>query len=177
MLNSANKAGYLAWYSKIVSHLITTHHSTLISIIKQIQASITGEAKWLRWVWSKCNRKAKYIIYMPNHQLPLKPRQITSSPSKQVIWVANIKFWTQKSSDQDTRFLNAKDYTPHEPRQIKTSVKFDQRRQLPLNTSIGHYNNKASQNTYDLVWHPTPKQGWPVLTRIHTSCQHWSINA
>jgi hypothetical protein len=27
------------------------------------------------------------------------------------------------------------------------------------------------------VWHPTPKQGWSVLTRIHTRCQHQSIDA
>jgi hypothetical protein len=35
----------IAWSSKRVLHLITTHPSTVISIIKQIQASITGEAK------------------------------------------------------------------------------------------------------------------------------------
>jgi hypothetical protein len=52
--------------------------------------------------------------------------------------VANIKFQTQKGSNQDTRFLNAKDHTPPEPRQIKPDVKFDQRCQLPLKTSIGH---------------------------------------
>jgi hypothetical protein len=45
MLISANIAGYLAWSDKRVSHLITTHPSTVISIIKQIQASITCEAK------------------------------------------------------------------------------------------------------------------------------------
>jgi hypothetical protein len=45
MLNSANMIGYLAWSSKRVSHLITTHPSIVISIIKQIQSSITGEAK------------------------------------------------------------------------------------------------------------------------------------
>jgi hypothetical protein len=32
----------------------------------------------------------------------------------------------------------AKDHTPLKPRQIKPSVEFNQRRQLPLNTSIGH---------------------------------------
>jgi hypothetical protein len=37
--------GYLAWSSKRVSYLITTQPSTVISIIKQIQASIIGEAK------------------------------------------------------------------------------------------------------------------------------------
>jgi hypothetical protein len=45
MLNSANMTSYLAWSSKGVSHLLTTHPSIVISIIKQIQASITGEAK------------------------------------------------------------------------------------------------------------------------------------
>jgi hypothetical protein len=27
------------------------------------------------------------------------------------------------------------------------------------------------------LWHPTPKQGWSVLARIHTRCQHRSIDA
>jgi hypothetical protein len=45
----------------------------MISIIKQIQASITCEAKWLRWVWRECKRKAKYTIYTIKYQLPLKP--------------------------------------------------------------------------------------------------------
>jgi hypothetical protein len=44
VLNIAIMIGYLAWSSKRVSHLISTHPSTMISIIKQIQASITGEA-------------------------------------------------------------------------------------------------------------------------------------
>jgi hypothetical protein len=35
---------YLAWSSKRVSHLISTHPSILINIINQIQDSITGEA-------------------------------------------------------------------------------------------------------------------------------------
>jgi hypothetical protein len=45
MLNIAIMTDYLAWSSKRVSHLITTHPSIVINIIKQIQASITGEAK------------------------------------------------------------------------------------------------------------------------------------
>jgi hypothetical protein len=45
MLNIAIIADYQAWLSKRVSHLITTHPSTEISIIKQIQARITSEAK------------------------------------------------------------------------------------------------------------------------------------
>jgi hypothetical protein len=35
---------YLAWSSKRVSHLISTHPSIMTSIINQIQASMIGEA-------------------------------------------------------------------------------------------------------------------------------------
>jgi hypothetical protein len=35
---------YLAWSTKRVSHLISTHPSIMINIINQIQASITSEA-------------------------------------------------------------------------------------------------------------------------------------
>jgi hypothetical protein len=35
---------YLAWSSKRVSHLISTHPSIMTSIINQIQTSTTGEA-------------------------------------------------------------------------------------------------------------------------------------
>jgi hypothetical protein len=69
-------------------------------------------------------------------------RQITNSPSKQAIWMANIKFQTQEGSNQTTRFLNTKDHTPPKtkanhklplkPRQIKSSAKFNKRRRLPL---------------------------------------------
>jgi hypothetical protein len=45
VLNIANITNYLAWSRKLVSHLITTHPSTMISIIKQIQASIIGETQ------------------------------------------------------------------------------------------------------------------------------------
>jgi hypothetical protein len=44
VLNITIMTGYLAWSSKRVSHLISIHLSTMISIINQIQASITGEA-------------------------------------------------------------------------------------------------------------------------------------
>jgi hypothetical protein len=40
----------------------------------------------------------------------------TNSPSNQAIWMANIKFQTQDGSNQNTRFLNAKDHTPPEPK-------------------------------------------------------------
>jgi hypothetical protein len=36
--------GYLAWSSKRVSHLISTHPSIMIGIVIQIQASITSDA-------------------------------------------------------------------------------------------------------------------------------------
>jgi hypothetical protein len=72
MLNIANKAGYLAWPSKRVLHLITTHPSIVISLIKQIQASITCEIKWLRWVWRKCKRKTNYISI--HYKAPTPPQ-------------------------------------------------------------------------------------------------------
>jgi hypothetical protein len=63
-------------------------------------------------------------------------------PSNQVIWMTNIKFQTQEGSNQTTRFLNAKEHIPPKtkvnhkfslkPRQIKSSVKLNQRCQLPL---------------------------------------------
>jgi hypothetical protein len=60
----------------------------MINIIEKIQASITGEAKWLRWVWRKCKRKAKRYKYT---------RQITNSPSNQAIGMANAKLPSQRS--------------------------------------------------------------------------------
>jgi hypothetical protein len=44
VLNIAIITSHLAWSSKRVSHLISTHPSIMTSIINQIQASITGEA-------------------------------------------------------------------------------------------------------------------------------------
>jgi hypothetical protein len=56
--------------------------------------------------------------------------------------MTNTKFSTQEGSNQNMRFLNAKDHIPPEakanhklplkPRQIKSSAKLNQRRQLPL---------------------------------------------
>jgi hypothetical protein len=43
VLNITIMIGYLAWSSKRVSYLITTHPSIMISITNQIQASIIGE--------------------------------------------------------------------------------------------------------------------------------------
>jgi hypothetical protein len=79
--------------------------------------------------------------------------------------MTNIKFRTQEGSNQNTRFLNAKDHTPLEPkvkhnkRQIQPKMwtppevenpKFYQISLDNLKTSIGHSNNKASQSAYDL---------------------------
>jgi hypothetical protein len=44
VINIAIIIGYLAWSSKRVSHLFSTHPSIMISIIIQIHASIIGEA-------------------------------------------------------------------------------------------------------------------------------------
>jgi hypothetical protein len=56
--------------------------------------------------------------------------------------MTNTKLSTQEGSNQNMRFLNAKDHTPPEakanhklplkPKQIKSSAKLNQRRQLPL---------------------------------------------
>jgi plasmid maintenance system antidote protein VapI len=43
MLNITIMTSYLAWSSNRVSHLISTHPSTMTYIIIQIQASITSE--------------------------------------------------------------------------------------------------------------------------------------
>jgi hypothetical protein len=64
VLNIAIMIGYLAWSSKRVSHLISSHPSIMISIINQIQASITGEAKdrLSRYDEMQCDKnKIKYI--------------------------------------------------------------------------------------------------------------------
>jgi hypothetical protein len=87
----------------------------VISIIKQIQASITCESMWLSWVWWKCKRKANYTCIQVKS---------TNSPSNQAIWMANIKFRTQEGSNRTTRFLNAEEHTPPETKanQIKRQI-------------------------------------------------------
>jgi hypothetical protein len=79
--------------------------------------------------------------------------------------MTNIKFWTQEGRNQNTRFLNAKDHTPPEPkvkhikRQIQPKMRTPPEVNNPrfyqisldnLKTSIGHSNCKASQSAYDL---------------------------
>jgi hypothetical protein len=73
------------------------------------------------------NAMEKQNIQYTHHSTnsPLKTRQITSSASNQAMWMANTKFQTQEGSKKSTRFLNAKDHTPPEPRQIKPSIKFN----------------------------------------------------
>jgi hypothetical protein len=41
---------------------------------------------------TEMQEKSKIYNIQEKHKLPLKPRQITSSPSNQAIWVTNIKF-------------------------------------------------------------------------------------
>jgi hypothetical protein len=65
----------------------------------------------------------------------------------------------------------------------------------PTNTSLDHNQSTQHLDGFDIFhvnknikfftsfywrtdfWHSTPKQGWSVLTRIHTRCQHRSIDA
>jgi hypothetical protein len=64
VLNITIMIGYLAWPSKRVSQLISTHPSTTISIINQIQASVTSEAvdSLGRYDEMKCHKnKIEYI--------------------------------------------------------------------------------------------------------------------
>jgi hypothetical protein len=55
------------------SHLITTHPSTMISIIKQIQASITSEASDLGEYEENAREKQNIQYTRQKHQPPLKP--------------------------------------------------------------------------------------------------------
>jgi hypothetical protein len=54
--------------------------------------------------------------------------------------------------------------------------------------TLGVYGHVLSCQTVNIIayqdsgvskalWHPTTKQRWSVLTRIHTRCQHQSIDA
>jgi hypothetical protein len=90
----------------------------------------------------KMQEKAKYTTIQgkastppqtkAKHKLPLKPSHVDGKH----------KVPTQEGSKKSTRFLNAKDHTPPEAkanhklplklRQINPSIKFNQRRQLPL---------------------------------------------
>jgi hypothetical protein len=112
MLISANIIGYLAWSSKRVSHLITTHPSTVISIITQIQASITCESKWLRWVWRKCKRKANY----PS----IQGKALTPPQTKSYVWQTLI-FQLKRAVTKTQGFSMTKDNTPLKPRRITSS--------------------------------------------------------
>jgi hypothetical protein len=64
--------------------------------------------------------KQNIQVYRIKYQLSLKPRQIKSSPSNQAMWMANTKLQTQEGSNQNTRFLNAKDHTPPESKANQT---------------------------------------------------------
>jgi hypothetical protein len=99
----------------------------VISIIKQIQAIITSEAKWLRWVWRKCKRKAK--IYNIQDKAP------TSPWTKAYGWQTPISKLKRVASKTEG-FSMQKIILPLNPRQVKPSVKLNQRRQLPLKMRI-----------------------------------------
>jgi hypothetical protein len=78
---------YLGWSSKRVSHLISTHPSIMISIINQIQASITGETidKLGRYDEMHCDDdKIEYIHGKARTPPQIKPKgwQIPIPPAK-----------------------------------------------------------------------------------------------
>jgi hypothetical protein len=83
---------YLAWSRKRVSHLISTHRSTMISIINQIQGSITGEAidRLDRYDEMQCDDKQDKVY----------KRQNTSSSSNQAIGMTNTKIPPRKEAKQ-----------------------------------------------------------------------------
>jgi hypothetical protein len=68
--------GYPAWSSKRVSYLISTHPSIMISIINQIQTSITGEAIDRLDRYDEIQQNIKMIqdrVYTRQNTSPLKP--------------------------------------------------------------------------------------------------------
>jgi hypothetical protein len=74
VLNIVIKIGYLAWSNKRVSHHIYTHPITMISMINQIQASITSEpTSKLGEYEENTAEKQRMQIYNIEHKLPLKP--------------------------------------------------------------------------------------------------------
>jgi hypothetical protein len=88
MLNIVIMTGYPAWSSKRVSHLISTHPSIMISIMNQIQASITGEALDRYDEIQQNGKRIHDRIYTMHN---------TSSPSNQAIGMANTKIPPQRS--------------------------------------------------------------------------------
>jgi hypothetical protein len=74
-------------------------------MIKQIQASITCEATWLKWVWRKCKRKAKYTIYKAKAPTPLQ--------TKPYEWQIPI-FQLKRAATKTQGFSMTKDNTPPE---------------------------------------------------------------
>jgi hypothetical protein len=131
MLNSTNITSYLAWSSKRVSDLITTHPSTMISIIKQIQGSITCEAKWLKWVWRKCKRKANY----PS----IQGKALTPPQTKSYGWQIPI-FQLKRAATKTHGFSMTKDNTPPEAKMNhKLPLKLRQSNQVPNSTKDANF--------------------------------------
>jgi hypothetical protein len=74
VLDIAIIANYLAWSSKGVSHLISTHPSIMTTVVKQIQANIIGEGTGKFGEYElNMREKQKIQIYKIKHQHPLKP--------------------------------------------------------------------------------------------------------
>jgi hypothetical protein len=114
----------MVWQSG--SHLITTHPSIVISIIKQIQASITCEAKWLRWVWRKCKRKANYSS--------IQGKALTLPQTKSYGWQTPI-FQLKRAATKTQGFSMTKDNTPPEAKaNHKLPFKPRQSNQAPNST-------------------------------------------
>jgi hypothetical protein len=83
VLNIAIMIGYLAWSSKRISHLISTHYSIMTSIIIQIQASITSEA---------IDNLDEYEENAIEKKKDTHIQDRTQPPSNQAIRMANINF-------------------------------------------------------------------------------------
>jgi hypothetical protein len=92
--------------------------------------------------------KQNIQVYKVKQQLSLKPRQITSSPSNQAMWMANTKLQTQEGNNQNMRFLNAEDHTPPKAKIIK---------QAPPQTKATQTKRQTQSKT------PTPPEDQIIL--------------
>jgi hypothetical protein len=75
-------------------------------------------------------RKAKYT--REKYKLPLKSRQIISFSSTQVIWMVTLSSKLKRVITKTRCFSMQKTICPVNPRQNTTTIKLNQRRELPL---------------------------------------------
>jgi hypothetical protein len=75
-------------------------------------------------------RKAKYIR-KKKHTLPLKLRQITSSPSTQVIWMATLSSKLKKVVTKTQGFSMTKDNTLPKPKANQTKHQIQAKTSTP----------------------------------------------